>query len=300
MSMSGMGSCNIQLDSVGFSMILRLRRFYAYSSSFTKTVGTTGTVLIEYASGYALPSGGTLDNFDLKSTWLNPGIESKLLAESITETSSIANASKFFFSLYGLKQITWNNIKTILNSLYQSVLVSGTNIKTINSESILGAGNIDLVKGPASSTDNAIPRFDGTTGKLLQTGGSITNLDTGEVGIGTETPLSELGIYGTTPAITLQRGNITSSSDWQIKNNVHFQILQGYDTATPNAWQDPYFHIAYDTGNVGIGTITPTEKLDINGNIKSNLDVSSKTKTIDSAVQMSYDSVNEELKFTFL
>ncbi len=173
MSLSGMGGCDIQLDSVGFSMILRLRRFSSYTSSFTKTVGTTGTVLIEYASGYKLPNGETLDSFDLKSTWLNPGIESKLLAESTEELTTIGNASKFFFSLTGLKQITWGNIKTILNSLYQSVLVSGTNIKTINSESILGAGNIDLVKGPASSTVNEVSIYSATDGKNVKTSGKI-------------------------------------------------------------------------------------------------------------------------------
>ena len=213
MSMSGMGTCTIELDSVGFSMILRLRRFSSYTSSFTKTVGTNGTVLIEYGSGYHLPYGGTLDSFELNSTWLNPGIERKLLAESTVELTTIGNASEFFFSLSGLKRITWGDIKTILNSLYQSVLVSGTNIKTINSESILGAGNIDLVKGPATSTDNAIPRFNGTTGKVVQN----------------------------SPAT-----------------------------------------------------------LDDDGNIAGLKDTATETVTIDSAVQMSYDSVNEELKFTFI
>jgi len=48
-----------------------------------------------------------------------------------------------------LKKITWTNAKAFLkiyfDTLYQAVLVSGTNIKTINGTSILGAGNIDVV-----------------------------------------------------------------------------------------------------------------------------------------------------------
>ena len=43
------------------------------------------------------------------------------------------------------------------------------------------------VVGPASATDNAIARFDGTTGKLVQNSGVVIN-DSGNVGIGTTDP----------------------------------------------------------------------------------------------------------------
>lgn len=42
------------------------------------------------------------------------------------------------------KKVTWGNIKTMLNSLYQTTLVSGTNIKTVNGNSLLGSGNITI------------------------------------------------------------------------------------------------------------------------------------------------------------
>lgn len=48
--------------------------------------------------------------------------------------------------------ITW--IKTFLDDVYQSKLVSGTNIKTINNENLLGSGNITI--GGSGSIDDTV------------------------------------------------------------------------------------------------------------------------------------------------
>ncbi len=73
----------------------------------------------------------------------------------------------------------------------QDTLVSGTNIKTVNSQSLLGSGDITIsggggsgdVVGPSSATDNAIARFDTTTGKLLQNSNSTLD-DSGNASFG--------------------------------------------------------------------------------------------------------------------
>lgn len=72
----------------------------------------------------------------------------------------------------------YNYVKSLTDTLYQAVLVSGTNIKTINSTSILGSGDISItggtgdVTGPASAVNNNIAVFDTTTGKLIKDGGA--------------------------------------------------------------------------------------------------------------------------------
>lgn len=64
----------------------------------------------------------------------------------------------------------------------QATLVSGTNIKTVNGNSLLGSGDLVIagggggsgdVVGPASATDGAVALFDGATGKLLKVGGTL-------------------------------------------------------------------------------------------------------------------------------
>jgi hypothetical protein len=96
-------------------------------------------------------------------------------------------------------------------------IVAGTNVtvsgtwpnQTINSTGGAGGGD---VSGPASSTDNAVARFDSTTGKIIQNSGVVIN-DSGEVTVGVWKG-TEIGLsYGGTGASTASqaRGNILPS-----------------------------------------------------------------------------------------
>lgn len=64
-----------------------------------------------------------------------------------------------------------------LTSTDSSVTITGTGSSRDLSVDLAGAGDVD---GPASATDNAVARFDGTTGKLIQNS-TVTLDDTGAI-----------------------------------------------------------------------------------------------------------------------
>ena len=98
-----------------------------------------------------------------------------------TKTSELINNSDFITSEtdptvpYYIKQITINDINNWNNK--QNQLISGTNIKTINSISLLGSGNLN-VGGSEYSAGNGISIIDGTINNTITSYNDLTDLPT--------------------------------------------------------------------------------------------------------------------------
>ena len=137
-----------------------------------------------------------------------------------------------------------------------------------------GGGGGDVV-GAASSTDNAIARFDGITGKLLQNSSNVVITDSGFLGIGTSAPVSQLHVEGVTAGISLHRVGgepfIRLSSPLDLVG-IGGQ-LRGISTGKGLRFTNPLSDVEWmridDVGNVSIGTATATAKLDVNGTFRS-------------------------------
>ncbi len=199
-----------------------------------------------------------------------------------------------------IKTVNSNSVLGSGNIAVQDTLVSGTNIKTINSTSILGSGNISVqatLTNPITGTGtaNRIAKFNGTT-----TLADSTIFDNGtNIGIGTTTPNYRLNLYASaalygigtnnafaannnyfighgldasTPAnITSKIGFISDASIGSFSDAIAF-----YTTATTfspvNSDASTEKMRITNSGNVGVGTSTPSRKLDIMGDLKVGLE----------------------------
>jgi hypothetical protein len=187
-----------------------------------------------------------------------------------------------FTDLYTNKQntlISGTNIKTINstsllgsgNVSVQPTLVSSTNIKTINGNSILGSGDLTISGGiTGSGTDNYIPRFNGTT--ALEN--SIIFDNGTNVGIGTSSPVTKLDLGSSTG----QKLSIYASGNDRAGFGIETSTLRYY---TPTNTIHSFGHLSNSdgvtfsermridsSGKVGIGTSSPSETLHVNGNLK--------------------------------
>lgn len=140
-----------------------------------------------------------------------------------------------------------------LTSTDASVNITGTGSSRDLSVNLAAAGDVD---GPASATDNAVTRFDGTTGKLIQNS-PVTISDAGDMaGAGS------LAFDGTIPPAPAP-GTIwfdSSTNTWNAQQNAITQQIGEelfiYGKASA-AITDTPLQIVYHTGTVGAsGVIT--------------------------------------------
>ena len=128
--------------------------------------------------------------------------------------------------------VSGTNIKTINSTsllgsgdvAVQQTLVSGTNIKTLNSESLLGSGNIEITASPAGVA-GAIQFSDGSA--FASDASNLFWDDTNNrLGIGTNTPSARVGIKGS--------GTTSATTSLLVQNSAGTDMLVVTDDGTIN------------------------------------------------------------------
>jgi hypothetical protein len=180
----------------------------------------------------------------------------------------------------------------------QDTLVSGTNIKTLNSESLLGSGNIEITASPAGVA-GAIQFSDGSA--FASDAANLFWDDTNNrLGVGTNAPQARVDIFANnTGTGQIRLGNIGTASAWQI----------GRDNATTGRLafiSNGSEKVSFLDNFVGIGQTAPTSRLHVKGSgttaattsllvqnsggtaamtVKDDLSTSVKTLYIDNAIE---------------
>jgi len=143
----------------------------------------------------------------------------------------------------------------------------GTNATGVKGFYTLPTGNLGDVVGPASSTDNALARFDGATGKLIQNSTAILD-DTGNLS----------GVVNLTTTGDTILGSATTNT----------LTVRGTAMSVPNNLDIDGGTLFIDAANneVGFGTTTPASRVDVNGVAAHN--VATTTGAMDLAVSQMF------------
>lgn len=153
---------------------LELSTYLPYPNTWT-TTGTTKAFCDDIAADTTAIGGkaylGEVTFSDLPASMVNAEIVVEIMAGTTAQNKVIVlTCTSGNTAPYMWKYTYWNGGSNVSGwKGFQEQLVSGTNIKTINSNSILGSGNLDI---------DGLPSQTGNNGKVLMTNGTTASWET--------------------------------------------------------------------------------------------------------------------------
>lgn len=149
-----------------------------------------------------------------------------------------------------------NPVTIIANTDLAAAVTAAGNAATSEANAaasaVAAAASVDTkTTGPASATDNAIARFDGTTGKLLQNSGVFVD-DSGHVSVGTtgDNSTRRLAFVSSTGGTTA----IHSITDGATNQRLAFSTTFGTESVKAQIDGLGNFAVVAGTGSLGYGT----------------------------------------------
>ena len=133
-------------------------------------------------------------------------------------------------------------MKTVINTLLngkQATLVSGTNIKTINNESLLGSGNIDIQGGgKAIEAGRGISVTTGETADTISVSLPISAGTGSDSVVEGNTSNRASGIYSHAEGSgTRASGGESHAEGYNTKANGNYSHVEGYNTKAENSYE---------------------------------------------------------------
>jgi hypothetical protein len=201
------------------------------------------------------------------STTYSAGLRIQFKAGNANTTASTLNVNA-----QGAKNITYQDASAIASGTIAAnsivdVMYDGTQFLLMNDPAGATGGD---VTGPASATDNAVVRFDGTTGKLVQNSVVTIADSTGDIsGVGqlnattvdtTNIEVTNIKAKDGTAAATIAdaTGVVSITANPVLSGGTANGVLYLNGSKVATSGSDVVY-----TGNFGIGTSSPTYKLNV-------------------------------------
>lgn len=163
-----------------------------------------------------------------------------------------------------------NNVGVGVNNPSEALEVSGKT-KSTNFQMTSGATNGYVLQSDANGNGTWVNSSTLTNGSWTLSGTSQYSAVNGNVGIGISTPSEKLDVLGKTKTINFQMTNgATNGYVLQSDADGNASWVNSTTLSSGNWTKSGNNQYSSASGNVGIGTTTPGEKLEVVGNLKVN------------------------------